>query len=58
MEWLDCMIRVRAALLAFDRFIWSQSRQREFGYETEAEEVVFSNVIERYGTTDVFGAVE
>ena len=54
MELLDCMVCVRG-IIGVDRFIRSQSRQRDFCYETELEvEVVFSNVIERYGTEDVF----
>ena len=53
MEWFAWF--VCGALLAFDRFIGSWSRQRECCYETEvAVEVVFSYVIEGYGTKHVF----
>jgi hypothetical protein len=52
------MVRVRG-ITGVDRFIGLQSRQRECRYETEVEvEVVFSKVIEKYGTKEVFGAVK
>ena len=47
------MVCVRG-IIGVDRFIRSQSRQRDFCYETEVEvEVVFSNVIERNDTKAV-----
>ncbi len=42
-------------IIGVDRFVRSQSRQSELCCETEVEvEVVYNNVIERYGTKESF----